>query len=261
MVGAAFQALFRNPLAEPYVVGVSSGAAVGGSLAIAVGLGSAWTGFAEGLGPMLLAFPCGLAALFLVFAISTRRGMVSVHTLLLAGVVTGSLLSAVLSFIMLAAGQDTNRILAWLLGSMTPMFWNRVVILAVATVVGGVVLVIHSKQLNLFAVGEETAQRLGVNVNRLKPVILIVGTAMVATTVGAVGIIGFLGLVAPHLTRRVLGIDWRLSLFGSGLSGAILLSLSDVIAQRLIPSLEIPVGIVTAIVGAPFLLVLMRRRG
>jgi iron complex transport system permease protein len=259
IVGAAFQALFRNPLAEPYIVGVSSGAAVGGSIAIVTGFGASWTGFASGLGPMMLGFPCGLATLLLVFAIATRRGIVQIQTLLLAGVVVGALLSSVLSLILLAGGEDTNRVLSWLLGSMTPMSWNRVAVMAGATVLGSILLFVRAKQLNAFAVSEETAQRLGVDTRALKPLVLVTGTAMVAVIVGAVGIIGFLGLVAPHLSRRLLGVDWRWSMVGAGLLGASILCLADLAAQRAIPNTEVPVGIVTAIVGAPFLLGLMRR--
>ena len=261
MVGSAFQALFRNPLAEPYVVGVSSGAAVGGALALVTGFGTAWEGFASGLGPRLAAFPCGLISLLLVFVISRRRGIIEAQTLLLAGVVTSAMLSAVLSLVLLAGGQDTNKVLRWLLGSMSPMYMNRVAIMAIVMVVGGLILIGQSRSLNVFALGEDTAERLGVNTQRLKPLVLITGTAMVAVTVGAVGIIGFLGLVAPHIARRLLGVDWRWSLIGSCILGSALLLVADLLAQRVVPDAEIPVGIVTALIGAPFLLVILKRSG
>jgi ABC-type Fe3+-siderophore transport system permease subunit len=119
----------------------------------------------------------------------------------------------------------------------------------------------RSKGLNAFALGEESAQRLGVDTRRLKPVVLVVSSIMVASTVGVVGIIGFLGLVAPHIARRLLGVDWRWSLIGSGLLGGTLLLMADVVAQRAVPGADVPVGIITAILGAPFLLLLMRRSG
>lgn len=259
LVGSSFQALFRNPLAEPYVVGVSSGSAVGGAIAIVIGFGTNWQGFANGLGQMIAAFPFGLLSLGVVYLLSRRRGILDVQTLLLAGVVVGAMLSSVLSFVLLAGGQDTRIVLQWLLGSITPAYWNRVEILAIVLAIGGVAFFQFSKQLNVFALGEDTAQRLGVDVARLKPAILILGTALVAATVGAVGIIGFLGLVAPHIARRTIGVDWRWSLLGSALLGSELLLLSDLLAQRAIPGGEIPVGIITAIIGAPFLLVILRR--
>jgi iron complex transport system permease protein len=258
IVGSAFQALFRNPLAEPYVVGVSSGAAVGGALAILIGFGSTWTGFALGLGKMILAFPAGLLSLAIVYGLARRKGVLQVQTLLLAGVVTGALFSSVMSLILLMGGQDERQILGWLLGSMTPAFWNRIEVMLIVLVLGSAVLIAYSKQLNAFALDEGMAQRLGVNTARLKPAVLIAGTAMVASTVGAVGIIGFLGLVAPHTARRLLGVDWRWSLVGSAFLGSALLLVSDLLAQHLLAGADLPVGIVTAVIGAPVLLLLLR---
>ena len=255
-VGSAFQALFRNPLAEPYIVGVSSGAAVGGALAYVLGFAGAF----GGMGMMGAAFVTGLLSIALVFAMASRRGVVQVQTLLLAGVVVGALLSAVLSLILLAAGQDTNQVLRWLLGSTTPMFWNRIAAMAVVMAVGGAVMLLQTKSLNAFAISEETAQRLGVDTSTLKSLVLVTGTAMTAAAVGSTGIIGFLGLVAPHISRRLLGVDWRWSLPGSAILGAGLLLAADIVAQRALPNTELPVGVVTALLGAPFLLVLLRRK-
>lgn len=257
LVGSAFQALFRNPLAEPYIVGVSSGAAVGGTLALVLGIGSAFFGLATAL----LATATGLLALAMVFGLSKRRGVVDVETLLLAGVVVGSLLGALVTLIIYVAGDNPMNVLRWLLGSLSPMSWTKVLLMLVGLAGGGLILGAHAKQLNAFAVGEETARRLGVNVRRLKPVVLVAGATMTALTVGAVGVIGFLGLVAPHLARRLLGIDWRWSLMASGLIGAALLLVSDLVAQRAIPGTELPVGVVTALLGSPSLLILLRRSG
>ncbi|HRI44217.1 MAG TPA: iron ABC transporter permease [Fimbriimonadaceae bacterium] len=257
LVGAAFQALFRNPLAEPYVVGVSSGAAVGGSLALILRFSEAFFGLA-GLGT---AFAGGLGSLGLVVALAKRRGVINVPTLLLAGVVVGSLLAALLSLILLAAGGDTNQVLRWLLGSMTPMFWPRLSILCVTLLAGVTILARETRRLNAFAVGEDSAQRLGVDTSRLKKRVLVTGTAMAAVAVGSVGIVGFLGLVAPHIARRLLGIDLRHSLIGAGLLGSILLLLADLLAQRAVPGTELPVGAVTAVLGAPTLLLLLRGKG
>ncbi len=258
LVGSALQAVFRNPLAEPYVVGVSSGASVGGAIALVTGFGAGWTGLARGLGLMIGAFPGGLIALFFVFALARRRGVVNAQTLLLAGVVTGSMLNAVLTFVLTLGGMDTNQILQWLLGSMTPAFWSKDNLLTSVLLIGAGILIGFSKQLNAFALGEDTAQRLGVNVGRLKLVVLVTSTAMVSACVGACGVIGFVGLVAPHVARRTLGVDWRISLIGSGFLASLLL-IADFLAQRTLPGGELQVGIVTAIIGAPFLLVLLRK--
>lgn len=256
LVGSAFQALFRNPLAEPYVVGVSSGAAVGGVTALTLGWGTALFG----LGTLALASVGGGLALMVVYALSYRRGVVDVRGLLLAGVVIGSMLSSILTLMILAAGQDANNVLRWLLGSMGSAYWSHDAVLTVCLVFGGAILVRESRRLNAFALGEDTAQRLGVDTSRLKRVILATGTVMTAACVGAVGVVGFLGLVAPHIARRLLGVDWRWSLAGSGLVGAVLLLGSDVLAQNVKAVTEMPVGAVTAILGAPSLVLLMRAR-
>jgi iron complex transport system permease protein len=256
-VGSAFQALFRNPLADPFIVGVSSGAAVGGALSILLGFG-AW---GMGLGLLATSFGGGMASLALVFVLARHRGVVDVQTLLLAGVVVGSMLTAVLTLVLFASGADANQVLRWMLGSTTPMYWNRLVVLAAVLTLGGAVLVLQTKRLNAFAVGEETAQRLGVNTRRLRGIVLVVGTVMAAAAVGSVGVIGFLGLVAPHIARRLVGVDWRSSLVASAVCGMGLLLLSDVAAQRIVPGAELNVGVVTALIGAPFLLTLMRRQG
>ncbi len=254
IVGSAFQALFRNPLADPFIVGVASGAAVGGVAAMVSGAMIFGT-----LTLPIAGFATGLGALALVMFLSRRHGLVDVSSLLLAGVVTGSLLAALQSLVLLMAGKDTNEVLRWLMGSMHPMFWDRVALLLVALVVGALTLTLQARQLNALAIGEDSAQRLGVNVKALRNKVLVTGTAMVAVCVGSVGVIGFLGLAAPHISRRLIGVDWRWSLMGSMLTGSGLLLLANVIATKATPTGELPVGIVTALLGAPFLLVLLRR--
>lgn len=254
LAGSALQSLFRNPLADPYVVGVSSGAAVGGATAFVLHTGLLF----GGLGMVLFSTMGGILALGLVLALSLHRGTVVSDRLLLAGVMVGSLLSAVLSIVLLAAGQDTRKVLGWLLGSMTQAFWREIGWMSLALVIGGYLLIRQSKNLNVLAIGPDAARRMGVDASRLMLVVLVVTGAMVSITVGSVGIVGFLGLAAPHIARRVVGTDWRGSLIASGILGATMLSLADVIAQW--GGMEFPVGIVTAVIGAPFLLVLLRKR-
>ncbi len=255
VVGSVFQGLFRNPLADPYIIGVSSGSAVGGAAALLLGLGAAMNGLAM----TVFAFVGGLLTLMLVFGLARDRKTVDIQRLLLSGVVVGAMLSAVLTMMLSMAGRDTNEMLRWLLGSMTPMTWPKLWVMAVSLIIGTTLLLRQTKALNAFAVGEETAQRLGVPTRRLKSVVLGVGTAMTAVTVGAVGIVGFLGLASPHVARRLIGVDWRWSMLASGLVGMSILCVSDVLAQWGLPGGELQVGVVTAIVGAPFLLVLLKR--
>lgn len=253
-VGSLFQAILRNPLAEPYVIGASSGSAVGGATAILLGLSV----FAGGLGMIALSVIGGWAALSLVLALATQRNYVDSQRILLCGVVVGSMLMSVVSFLLIIGGHDSNQILRWLLGSMTPMFWQAIPGLAISLILGVATCTFLAPQLNALAMGEETAQRLGVSVQSLRPILLFIGTTMTAMTVGAVGIIGFLGMVAPHIARRLVGADFRWSLPASALTGMVLLCGADILAQWLVPGIEVPVGIVTALIGSPVLLVLIR---
>ena len=256
-VGSAFQALLRNPLADPFVLGVSGGAAVGAAVGTVLGLGAL---LAAGLG-----FGGGMLALALVYALATRRGVVDVHTLILAGTVVGSLLSSLLTLVLLGAGEDTNTVLYRLLGDMRVADWPIDGLLLLALLVGFPLVAVQSRRLNALALGGDAARRLGVDAAALTRLVLLAGGFMTAATVGTVGIVGFLGLLAPHLARRLLGVDWRWSLPGSALCGALLLVLADFAAQRFVPTFlhrpgaELPVGAVTSVLGAPALLLLLKR--
>lgn len=254
-VGCAFQGLLRNPLADPYIVGVSSGAALGGVAILQLGLVSALGGLAL----PLAAFVGGLGSLFLVIALASGKGALDMRTLLLAGVVTGSMLSAILSLAIYYKDQDTTLLLRWLLGDTRDLDFPKVAMLSVVLLIGFVILQSRTRALNAFAIGESTALRLGVDTRRLKPIVLVTGAAMTAIAVGMVGIVGFVGLIAPHIARSLVGADWRRSMPVSLVLGALLLLVSDLVAQRLLASGEIPLGVVTAILGAPVLLVLLRK--
>jgi iron complex transport system permease protein len=254
VIGAAFQALFRNPLAEPYVIGVSSGAALGGTAAILLGVSGALgglalsaAGFAGGMGALALAL--GLAGI--------QRG--GPDRLLVAGVVIGSMLSAATTVILILGGQDTNQVLRWLLGSITPATWPKAGVACLFLVVVLACLATQARRLNALAMSDEAALRSGVDVAQVRNVILAAGTAGAAAAVGTAGVIPFLGLVAPHIARRWVGEDQRELVPLSALVGACLLVGADLLAQRIQLGTELPVGAVTAILGAPVLLGLLRR--
>lgn len=255
--GYAFQSLFRNPLAEPYVLGVASGAALGGTLAMAFGFGAVLGGLSMPLTAMVFA----LATLGFVMLVATRKGQIDVRILLLAGVVTAAMLSGLLTLALLMAGEDTNRVLRWLLGSTTPMFWNRVLMLLVVAVLGLYILWRQARALDAYAIGEDVAASVGVETNRLKRAALVTGSVMTAVAVGVTGIIGFVGLVAPHITRRLVGSRALLGLPMAAITGGVLLLCADILAQKAKPGLEIPVGAVTALLGAPALLWLLKGTG
>lgn len=255
-VGAAFQALFRNPLAEPYIIGVSSGAALGGTLAILAGL----SGVLAGLALPFFGFLGGMGALALVMALARAAGGRRVETLLLAGVVLGALLSALVSVILVMAGEDTNTVLRWLMGSITPAEWSRGAILWGILAVILPLLWAYGRRLNALAISESAASLAGVKVKQVQSVVLLAGTAGASAAVGTCGVIPFLGLVAPHMVRRIIGEDIRTLLPASALAGGGLLVLADLAAQQLKRGTELPVGAVTALLGAPILLWLLSRR-
>ena len=249
------------------VAALAPGAAVGGAIAQLIGLDA---GLAY-LGTPLLGFVGGMLSLLLVLALARRRSGTDMTTLLLAGVVVSAFLSAILSIVVLMSGQDTIRLMSWLLGSTEPAFWPRIWALIIVFVPGSIILWMQSRKINAFSIGEQTAQRMGINPSKLRWTVLAVGTAMASTAVGSVGAIAFLGLVAPHIARSVVGVDWRRSMPASAITGAALMLGADVLAQRGLPALgkaitgnEIvlsgyPVGVVAALLGAPSLLILLRK--
>lgn len=244
--GAAFQALFRNPLADPYVVGVSSGAAFGGTLAILLGAGSS-------LGLMSGSIVGGIATIALVLSVA-RSG----SRIVVAGVVAASALSGLLTVNLVAAGEDSNQVLRWLLGSTSSMDYPRCMTVLAAGIVGTVLLWFRSRELNALKTGEAGAERVGVAAAMTTRTVVAVAGTMVALAVGAAGIVGFVGLAAPHIARGIVGHDERNALPASALVGAGVLLLADVVAQRALPFGELPLGAVTAIMGAPMLFALLR---
>lgn len=253
LAGAVFQGVFRNPIAEPFILGVNGGAAMGGSFAAVAGFFAAMNWLA---GP-LLAIAGGLLTLPLVMALGRTGKATDPENLLVGGVVLGSLFSALNTVFLLLANVDTNKVLRWLLGSATNTTIPQVILLLVVLALGYVILHSSLGQLHLLMASPESAFTLGVRPKTLVRRVLWTGTAMTAAVVGVMGMIGFVGLVAPHLARRSVGVDPRRSVPLAGLVGAALLCAADTASQRLG---EIPVGTITALVGAPTLLLLLRRR-
>ena len=252
--GSVFQALFRNPLADPYIMGTASGAAIGGVLATIAG----WSVLYWGLAVPFCAFIGGMVSLGIVLALSSRAGKVEPNIMLLSGVLVGSVLSGLLSLAMEVSGQK-QQILNWLLGAVDPMSWPKILMMSGVLLVCTVPLLLESRRLNAFALGEAVAARLGVDTVRLRNMILLLGTAMTAAAVGSTGIIAFVGLIAPNAARKWLGVDWRISFLGSMIAGAATLLLADAISQRILND-GLPVGIITSVLGAPILVVLLRSR-
>lgn len=255
--GAIFQALLRNPLAEPYILGVSSGAAVGAVGAVALG----WAARANWAVPMA-AFGGAVLATALVFRIASAVGRVlDTRVLLLAGVVVGAFLNAIILLLLTFADIETFRAaIFWLMGSLGNADWPATLILATYLVPAAVVLLALARPLNLLAIGEETAGFLGTRVELVKWSAFLIASLLVAAGVAVSGVIGFIGLIVPHAIRLLWGSDHRLLLPASLLAGATFLLVADLVARTIAAPAELPVGVVTALIGVPIFVILLTRR-
>jgi iron complex transport system permease protein len=249
VAGAAFQGVLRNPLADPYTLGVSSGASVGAALIIYFGLQYALLG--QWSIPVV-AFGTALLSLLLVLRLAQIDGKLKMETLILSGVVMQAFFGAIVSFMVSLSNQVINEIIYWLMGSLTMRGWAYTSVIAPYFLIGFVVLLGYARSLNLFALGERQASHLGVHVERTKLVVLVVATFITAAAVSVAGVIGFVGLIVPHLVRLLVGPDYRLILPLSALGGGIYVLWADTIARTLLSPTEIPVGVITAFLGAPF---------
>ncbi|WP_019156437.1 FecCD family ABC transporter permease [Robertmurraya massiliosenegalensis] len=259
IAGAAFQGLLRNPLADPYTLGVSSGASVGAVLTLFFQFSIPFVGsFTLPLLSILFAF---LTIFFVLgFARKIDKGM-KVETIILTGIIFSSFLGAFISLIIALTGEELRQIIGWLLGSVSMRGWSYVQIILPFFILGSIILIANSKELNAMSFGEERAQHLGVNVQRRKMVILIAGSILTGAAVAVSGTIGFVGLVIPHLTRMLWGPDHTHLLPLSILTGSGFLILADLVSRTIISPVELPIGVITAIIGAPaFGMILMKRR-
>ena len=256
--GAAFQALLRNPLAEPYILGVSGGAAVGAVGAIVLGFSAP-----SGAGTAIAAFGGAILAILLVLRLAGSVGRaLDTRVLLLSGVVIGAFFNAVILLALTFADLESFRsALFWMMGSAAGATWREIGVLAAAAVPALAVLLALARPLNLLAVGEETAAYLGVRTERVKLAAYAAASLLAASAVAVAGVIGFVGLVVPHVVRILWGADHRFLLPASVLLGATFLVLADALARTAAAPTELPIGVVTAFVGVPFFLWILRRRG
>ena len=255
--GATYQGLFRNPLADPYLIGVAQGASLGAVIGFLLPI--SWHGMGFGIVP-LLAFVGALVSTAVVYSLARVGGALPVTILILAGVALGALLGSVVSYLIISSGEKMHGIIFWLMGSFSLSQWSEVKLVLPYVVVGIAVILLFARLLNVMQLDEEQAQQLGVNVERLKLILLVAATLITAASVSFVGIIGFVGIIIPHAVRLVWGADHRFLLPLSVLTGAIFLILADVIARTVLAPTEIPIGVITALCGAPFFLYLLRRR-
>jgi iron complex transport system permease protein len=264
--GAAFQAVLRNPLADPYIIGTAAGASLGAIVGItlpmilpglAIGAGSAWLGL--GL-VQVLAFAGGMATVMVVLRVARVAGGLPSVTLLLTGYAISAVLAAAVALLMFASGRALGAIFAWLMGSLAAAGWTDLAFATPIVAVGSALLLIRWRSLNVLLLGDAPAAHLGMVVEREKLVLTLIATLVTSSVVAVAGTIGFVGLVVPHMLRLLIGPDHRLLLPASALYGAALLAVADS-GARLVGGVGggIPVGVVTALIGAPFFLWLLRR--
>lgn len=253
--GAVFQGILRNPLADSYVLGVASGAALGSVLDRLTGVDSLLFGMP------VFALICSLITILIVYYIARVDSKLNTGRMILAGVIVGTFFSACVSFILsLVPPGRLQGIMFWLLGDLSIQDFASSLKIAPYIVFASLLMLLYSSRLNLLSLGEEGAEQLGVNVKTTVSILFFSASWLTATVVSQCGVIGFIGLIVPHMVRIIIGPDNRLLLPASGLAGATLLALSDLIARTVIPPAEIPIGVVTAFFGAPFFLYLLKWR-
>jgi iron complex transport system permease protein len=253
--GAIFQALLRNPLADPYILGVSSGAAVGAIVALLMGLSTL------SFGLPLASFIGAFLTIIVVFYFGRQDGKIHPNTLLLAGVITSSFLSAlIMFFISISQKEELHTIIFWLMGDFSFSNFQAIGMIFPYILFAFLVLFFHARQFNLILCGEESALQLGVDVERLKLISYVCASLITAASVSVCGLIGFVGLIVPHSVRLVFGPDHRLLIPASALVGASFLIASDTFGRTLLAPVELPVGVITAAFGGPFFIYLLRTR-
>lgn len=255
MAGVAYQGILHNPLAEPYILGVSSGAAVGASAAI-IFFGSSLIGYFT---IPIFALIGALITLTLVIMLSKINNQSGTHTLILAGVIMQALNSAILVFLVSISGDAMEKVIFWTMGSLANRDWIDVAVLVPVFLLGAIYLLTQARDLNVMSLGERAATHLGMYVERKKVGILVVASFMAASAVSIVGIIGFVGLIIPHLMRILTGPDHRLLVPLSILAGSIFMLWTDTLARTILPGRELPIGVLTAFIGAPVFAYFLRK--
>jgi iron complex transport system permease protein len=251
VAGLVFQALLRNPLAEPYILGVSSGGTVGTLLALGLSLGV--------LGTPLASFAGSALVMVLVYAVAQRRGQIDTNALLMAGVMIGAFFNAIVLLIIAVMHQELRNAFLWLMGNLSGATMSSLTVVGPIVVIATIALFWQAKSYNAIATGDESALQLGVNVKRIKRVSYLLASLITGLVVSVSGVVGFVGLIIPHVCRMLLGPDHRLLLPASVLLGASFMMLADLLSRTLLAPVEIPVGAVTAAIGAPLFIYLLRK--
>jgi len=254
--GVIYQGIFRNPLADPYIIGVSAGASLGATIGLIFISGIRLLSLSSA---SILAFVGALGVTFLVYNIARIRSRISVVTLLLAGVAISALISSINSFILIFKTQDMAKVIFWLMGGLTSASWRQFYTVAPVVISVFAVSSFYMKDLNLISLSDQRASQLGVQTEKVKIILLVLASIIAASAVSVSGIIGFVGLITPHIMRLMVGPDHKALFPTSALAGGIVLLFSDTLARTVLEPREIPVGIITSIIGVPFFIYLLVR--
>ncbi|MCD6307296.1 MAG: iron ABC transporter permease [Deltaproteobacteria bacterium] len=254
LAGVVFQGILLNPLADPYTLGISAGAAFGASIALLLDIGSLGI-----YSVPLFAFAGAVATLFAVMALSASGGTISSNNLILSGIIVAAILSAGISFIKYVADEQVSIIIFWLMGSFGSKTWVDVFITFSFVFIGFIICIFFARDLNVMSLGDRSASSLGINPNRTRLTLLVTASMITAVCVSVSGIIGFVGLIIPHLMRFMVGSDSRRLVPASALAGAILLLSADTVTRAVLPT-EIPIGVLTALIGGPFFCYIFKKR-
>ena len=259
LAGAAYQGVFRNPLADPYLLGVAAGAGLGATIVIALAPPALdWP-----VDPLpLAAFAGALLGVSMTYVLGRAGGRArTTATLILAGVATASFLTAIQTYVQQREDETVRQVYTWILGQLTTASWREVTLVLPYLLIGGVTIVLHRRLLDVLSVGDEEAASLGVDTQRVRVLIVVAASLGTAAAVAVSGLIGFVGVIVPHTVRLVFGTSYRLVIPLSLVCGAAFLILADLVGRSLIAPAEIPIGVITAFLGAPFFLVVLRRSG
>lgn len=249
--GTAYQAIFQNPLSDPYILGVSSGASLGASIAIVLGLESVFFGVGG------FAFLFALLTVWIIIRIASVGNKLHTTTLLLAGISINFLMAAIISILMVVSQENMSKIIFWTMGSMSGSKFSDIWVVLGFVFIGILVIRIYARELNAILTGTDSAKSLGVNVDRTKKVILLFSTLMIGVIVSYCGVIGFVGLIVPHIIRLLVGSDNRRIIPFSIFGGMIFMLLADILSRVLIAPSELPIGSITSLIGAPFFIYLL----
>lgn len=256
VTGASYQSLFKNPMADPYILGVSSGAGLGATIGIVLGLNISFLGISS---ITILAFIMSILTIVAVYTISKVGRKTPITSLILSGVAISYLFSSIISILMIFNSQEADKIVFWLMGSLTTANWDHIKMLTPIVLLGSFFIWIYSRELNIMLMGEESAQMLGVDIEKIKLKLFLIVSLIVSTIVSITGIIGFVGLIIPHTVRMIVGANNRILIPISAISGGIFMIISDTIARTVVSPTELPVGAVTALFGGPYFIYLISK--